>query len=146
MLAAADFFVSHFTTALAEDECVVEVHVPIGPAAVGWSFQEVARRHGDFALVGVAAMVAMESRGTIGAARVCLIGVGDRPVRARAVEQSLVGQAGSAETFAAAAADAIRDLEPASDMHGSSAFRRHLAGVVVRRALTTASERAGASE
>ncbi len=146
VLTADDFFVSHFTTALAEDECVVEVRVPIGPAAVGWSFQEVARRHGDFALVGVAAMVAMGGSGAIGAARVCLVGVGDRPVRARAVEESLVGQAASADTFAAAAADAVRDLEPASDMHGSSAFRRHLAGVVVRRALTTASERAGASE
>ncbi len=146
VLTADDFFVSHFTTALAEDECVVEVRVPIGPAAVGWSFQEVARRHGDFALVGVAAdEYAMGEGGEIGAARVCLVGVGDRPVRARAVEESLVGQAASARHLRrTAAADAVRDLEPATDMHGSSAFRRHLAGVVVRRTLTTASERAGA--
>ena len=144
VIAADDFFVSHFTTALDDDECVVEVRIPTGPAGAGWSFQEVARRHGDFALVGVAAMVALNGGGAIGEARVCLIGVADRPVRARDVEQSLVGAGVSSDTFTAAAADAVRDLEPGSDMHGSSDYRRHLAGVVVRRALTAAAERAGA--
>jgi CO/xanthine dehydrogenase FAD-binding subunit len=144
-IAADDFFVSHFTTSLDDDECVVAVRVPSGPAGAGWTFQEVARRHGDFALVGVAAMVAMNGGDTIRDARVCLIGVGDRALRAHDVEQSLVGQAATRDTFAAAAADAVRDLEPGSDMHGSSEYRRHLAGVVVRRALTTAAERAGAS-
>jgi CO/xanthine dehydrogenase FAD-binding subunit len=141
---AEEFFVSHFTTSLDDDECVVAVRVPVGPTGAGWAFQEVARRHGDFALVGVAAMVATDGGGAIADARLCLFGVGERPVRVRDVEAALVGQVASADTFAAAAADAVRDLEPASDMHGSAEYRRHLAGVVVRRALTTAADRAGA--
>jgi len=64
-------------------------------------------------------------------------------VRVPAAEASLIGQAPTVDTFTAAAADAVRDLSPASDMHGSAEFRRHLAGVAVRRALTTAGTRAG---
>jgi carbon-monoxide dehydrogenase medium subunit len=143
VIPASDFFVGHFTTCLADDECVVEVRVPTGPAGAGWSFQEVARRHGDFAMVGVAAMVALDGNQTIDSASICLFGVAERPVRATPVEKSLAGAAAGPDTFAAAAADAVRDLEPASDMHGSSAFRRHLAEVTVRRALTVAAERAG---
>ena len=139
---ADEFFVSHFMTALADDECLIELRVPISPAATGWSFYEVARRHGDFALVAAAAMVRLDANGLIEEARICTIGVADRPVRARQVEGSLSGAAASADTFAAAAADAARDLEPASDMHGSAAYRRHLAGVTVRRALTAAAGRA----
>jgi carbon-monoxide dehydrogenase medium subunit len=140
---AGEFFRGHFTTTLAEDECLVEVRVPTSEPATGWSFQEIARRHGDFALVGAAAMVARDAGGGVGSARICLFGVGDRPVRAPEVEAALVGQAVTADTFAAAAADATRDLEPAADTHGSAAYRRHLAGVVVRRALTVAAARAG---
>ena len=143
-LPAEEFFLGHFTTALADDECLVEVEVPAGPAGAGWSFLEVARRPGDFALVGVAAMVAL-AEDRIGEARVCLMGVADRPVRATAVEAALAGATPSEDTFAEAAAGAVRDLRPASDMHGSSEFRRHLAAVTVRRALVAAAEKAGAS-
>jgi carbon-monoxide dehydrogenase medium subunit len=140
---AERFFVTHFTTDLAEDECLVEVRLPVTPARTGWSFHEIARRHGDFALVGVAAMVSLRDDETIVAARVCLLGVAERAVRAEVAEAGLVGAAVSADTFAAAAADAARGLAPASDMHGSAAYRRHLAAVAVRRALTTAAQRAG---
>jgi carbon-monoxide dehydrogenase medium subunit len=142
---AAEFFRGHFTTTLADEECLVEIRVPSADRDVGWSFQEVARRHGDFALVGAAAMVALNGGGTIGEARICLFGVGDRPLRAPAAETALVGADLTADTFAAAASDAVADLDPAADTHGSSAYRRHLAGVVVRRALTAAAERAGGS-
>jgi CO/xanthine dehydrogenase FAD-binding subunit len=142
---ADDFFISHFTTSLADDECLLEVRLPATAPATGWSFQEVARRHGDFALVAAAAMVTLDASRAIAAARICMIGVADRPVRARDAEAALVGSPVAADTFAAAAADAARDLEPASDIHGSGAYRRHLASVTVRRALTTAAERAGAS-
>lgn len=108
--------------------------------------QEVARRHGDFALVGVAAMIALADDRTIGHARVCLFGVGERPLRATAVEAALVGAEPTTATFAAAAADAVGDLEPGSDIHGSAAYRRHLAGVTVRRALIEATERARTTE
>jgi carbon-monoxide dehydrogenase medium subunit len=73
------------------------------------------------------------------------MGVADRAVRATAAEAALAGQAADADTVAAAAREATKDLEPASDMHGSAGFRRHLAGVAVRRALTTAAGRAGGS-
>jgi len=140
---ADGFFRGHFTTTLADDECLVEVRLPTADPGAGWSFQEVARRHGDFALVGAAAMVALGDDGAVAQARIGLFGVGDRPMRAVAAEAALVGAPASADTFATAATDAVADLDPAADTHGSSAYRRHLAGVVVRRALTTAAERAG---
>ena len=73
------------------------------------------------------------------------MGVADRAVRAAAAEAALAGQTVDADTVAAAATEATKDLDPASDMHGSAEFRRHLAGVAVRRALTTAAGRAGGS-
>lgn len=139
---ADGFFQGHFTTAMADDECLVEVRIPAGPAGAGWSCVEVARRHGDFALVGAAAMVAMDGGGTIGASRISLFGVADRPVRAGKAEAMIRGAAVSAETISAAAEEAARDLDPASDVHGSGAFRRKLAAVVVRRALAAAADRA----
>jgi carbon-monoxide dehydrogenase medium subunit len=139
---AEDFFAGHFTTSMADDELLTEVRIPSGPAGAGWSFYEIVRRHGDFALVGVAAMVT-QGLDNITEARLALIGVADRAIRASGAEAALVGQPANAEKFAAAAAEATRDLEPGSDMHGSSDFRRHLAGVAVRRALATAASRAG---
>ncbi len=143
IVAAEDFFVGHFTTSLADDECLVEVRVPATLPGAGWSFQEVARRQGDFALIGVAAMVALGGGGSIDTARICVFGVAERPLRIRTVEDALAGAAPSPEAFEAAAADAARDLEPPSDVHGSAAYRRHLAAVTVRRALTAAAARAG---
>jgi carbon-monoxide dehydrogenase medium subunit len=143
VIPARDFFVGHFATALADDECLVELRVPIGPAGAGWSFKEVARRHGDFALVGVAAMVTLDGASCISESRISLVGVADRPVRAAKAEASLQGAVPSREAFAAAAEEATADLEPASDIHGSGLFRRKLATVTVRRALATAAERAG---
>ena len=141
-IAAADFFQGHFTTALEDDECVVEVRIPAADAAAGYAFQEVARRHGDFALVGVAAMLSLDGEGRIADSRVALMGVADVPHRARAAEAELVGAEPTAETFAAVAQTATADLTPGSDIHGSAAYRRHLAAVMVRRTLTTAAERA----
>ena len=109
---------------------------PDRPAGRGWAFQEVARRHGDFALVGVAAMVALDGDGAIGEARVCLFGVADRPVRAprrRGVARR--AQAPTATRSRRPPPTRSATSSPASDMHGSADYRRHLAGVTVRRAL-----------
>ena len=141
-LPAADFCQGHFTTALDDDECVVEVRMPTADSSAGYAFREVARRHGDFALVGVAAMLSLASDGRIADSRIALMGVADVPHRAREAEAALVGAAPTAETFAAAAQAATADLTPGSDIHGSAAYRRHLAAVTVRRTLTTAAERA----
>jgi aerobic carbon-monoxide dehydrogenase medium subunit len=143
VVAADQFFLGHFTTAIDDDELLTEVRVPEGPAGAGWAFREVTRRHGDFALVGVAAMVALNAAGQIAEARLCLFGVADRAIRAALAEASLAGAEPTTATFAAAAAEAVEDLEPASDVHGSSEFRRHLAGVTVRRALEAAAIKAG---
>jgi carbon-monoxide dehydrogenase medium subunit len=88
------------------------------------------------------AMVALGSDATIEQARLCLFGVGERPLRVAAVEAALVGAEPSEETFASAAADATRDLEPGSDIHGTGDFRRRLAEVTARRALAGAAARA----
>jgi aerobic carbon-monoxide dehydrogenase medium subunit len=142
---AAEFFVGHFSTSMADDELLTEVRMPTGPAGAGWAFHEVARRHGDFALVGVAAMVRLDG-GRIADARLAVMGVADRAMRLHDAERSLVGETPGLDTFAAAAADAVRPFDPPSDIHGSGDFRRHLAGVAVRRALATAASRAeGAS-
>jgi carbon-monoxide dehydrogenase medium subunit len=140
--AAADFFQGHFTTALDDDECVVEVRIPTANPSAGYAFQEVARRHGDFALVGVAATLALGADGRITDGRIALMGVADVPHRSRAAEAELVGAEPTAETFAAVAQTATAELTPGSDIHGSAAYRRHLAAVTVRRTLTTAAERA----
>jgi carbon-monoxide dehydrogenase medium subunit len=143
VVSAEDFFQGHFTTALGDEELLTEVRMPKGPAGAGWAFEEVARRRGDFALVGVAAMVALDGAGKVAEGRLCLIGVADRPLQASAAEASLVGREPSAENLVAAAEEAVRDLEPPSDIHGSGEYRRQLARVTVRRSLEAAASRAG---
>jgi carbon-monoxide dehydrogenase medium subunit len=104
----------------------------------------VSRRHGDYALVGVAAVVTLDEAGGCRAARIALLSVGDGPVLAAQAAALLVGQAPSDELLRAAAAAVARDIDPPSDIHASAAYRRHLAAVLTRRALARAFERAGA--
>jgi len=141
---AADFFTGYFSTALAPDELLTEVRWPEAADGSGAAFEEVARRHGDFAMVGVAAMVSLEA-GKITSARLALSGVSDTPVRAGDAEAALVGVAPGDEAFGEAAQLAAAALSPPSDLHGSSAYRRHVAGVLVRRALAVAVARAQGS-
>jgi aerobic carbon-monoxide dehydrogenase medium subunit len=127
-IAAVDFFDGYFTTTLAPDEILTSVTFPNAAPGTRVSVQEMARRHGDFAMVAAAVSVAD------GDARIALINVGDRPVRAVEAEAALNGGAAADEV----AAIATRDLEPVSDLHASSAYRRHVAGVLVRRAIEEA--------
>ena len=140
---AADFFVSTLTTALEPGEILIEVRLPMLAPGTGWSILEVSRRHGDFAMAGAAAMVALDA-GRVRSARIVLFGVGPVPLRARAAEDAVAGKPPAAATWASAAAHA-RDAveEPLSDSHASAAYRRHLAGVLVERALAEAVTRAG---
>lgn len=125
-IAAADFFAGYFTTSLEPDE--VLTRVTFGPTAPGTrvSVREMARRHGDFAMVAVAASVS-----PAGDARIALINVADRPVRATEAEAALKAGASDDEV----AAIAIRDLEPVADLHASASYRRTVAATLVRRAL-----------
>jgi carbon-monoxide dehydrogenase medium subunit len=127
---AADFFQGFLETALAPDEMLTEIRVRKAPA--GWAFQKFNRRAQDWAIVGVAAVVN-------GGARVALVNMGATTVRARGVEEALVAGASIAE----AAARAPEGLEPPSDLQGSAEYRRHLATVLVRRALEEASAARG---
>jgi CO/xanthine dehydrogenase FAD-binding subunit len=140
---ATEFFVGLYATALAPDELLTEVMIPGLPAASGWAFDEVARRHGDYALAGAAAVVRLDAAGRVSVARIALVSVHERPVLAHDAARVLAGQAPTADAIAAAAdAAAVRDADPPSDVHASSAYRRHLTRVLVRRVLTRALERA----
>jgi CO/xanthine dehydrogenase FAD-binding subunit len=140
---AEEFFISLFTTALMPDELLVEVAIPPLPPRTGWSFMEVARRHGDYALVGVAATVTLDGQNRCEEARLVYVSVGDRPENAVQATALLNGQELTAEAIEAAAETAATaDVEPAKDIHASVEYRRHLVKVLTRRTLIQAAERA----
>jgi CO/xanthine dehydrogenase FAD-binding subunit len=143
-LTARDFFLDALTVDLASAEILTEIALPKLPPRTGWGFEEVERRHGDFALAAVAATLTV-SDGAIGEARIALTGVGPTPVRAAAAEALLVGHA-LEHGLTVRAIDAVRaSIAPESDLHASSDYRRHLAGVLAGRALAAAWRRAQAS-
>jgi CO/xanthine dehydrogenase FAD-binding subunit len=138
-----EFFVGLFTTALEPDELLVEIALPPMPPRSGWSFQEISRRHGDYALVGVAAVVSLDIQKRCNQAHLVFLSVGDCPVDARQAAETLIGQAPTPEAIRAAAEMAAQaDVSPGSDIHASAAYRRHLTKVLARRALTQAFDRA----
>jgi len=131
---ATDFFRGVYTTALEPGELVTGLVVP---AAAGWraGFQELARRHGDFALAGLAARTRVE-RDVVVEARLVFFGVGAGPVRARGAEGALAGRRAEGDAIAAARQALAGELDPPGDIHGSPALRRHLAGVLLARVVT----------
>ena len=142
-IAAGEFFTGLFSTALGADELLVEIVLPRLAARSGCAFEEVSRRHGDYALVGVAAAVALDERERCAQARIALMSIGDRPVLAEPAAQLLKGEIPSAESIRAAAnAAAHGDIDPPADIHASSAYRRQLVSVLIRRALERAFARA----
>jgi len=140
-IAARDFFQSYLTTALANDEMVLEASVPEQPARSGSSFVEFARRFGDFAIVGVAVSLVF-SNDEITDARIALTGVGDKPWRERGIEEILIGKKATPEVFNKAAGEIAASIDPSSDIHGSAAYRKSLASVLARRALNEALQKA----
>jgi len=117
------------------------VRFPTADRGTGISFQEVARRHGDFAIVGLAASLTL-SDGAISDARLAFSGVSDVPVRAVGAEDILVGEGPSVELFDEAARRAADDIDPPADLHGSSDYRRKVAAALVRRGLRAAADNA----
>jgi CO/xanthine dehydrogenase FAD-binding subunit len=139
-IAAEDFFVGYLTTALEADEILTEVWVPAIGERTGQAWLEFARRHGDFALVGVAVSLTLDHE-AVDDARIVLTGVGGTPVRAHEAETLLIG--GQVPERVSAAADAVRSsIDPDSDIHASKEYRTHLAGVLTERAIRIAHERA----
>jgi len=138
---AADWFEGYLTTSRRLDELLVEVRFPAAGRGTGVSFREVGRRHGDFAIVGLATSLTL-SGGAIGDARLAFAGISDVPVRATGAEDLLVGEEPSAELFDEAARRATDDIDPPADLHGSSEYRRKVAAALVRRGLRAAADNA----
>ncbi|HZV51385.1 MAG TPA: xanthine dehydrogenase family protein subunit M [Candidatus Dormibacteraeota bacterium] len=139
---AAEFFLGPFTTALEPDELLIEVRFPRLPASTGWAFEEVARRKGDFAMVGVAVVLGVGADGSVVQARLAYASMGPTPLRAGRAEAALTGRTAGPEAFAEAAELAISELEPTDDIHADREYRLHVARVLTRRALARALERA----
>jgi len=143
-VAARDFFLDALTVDLAGGDIVTEIALPKLPPQTGWGFEEVARRHGDFALAAVAVTLTV-SNGAIAQARIALTGVGPTALRAAAAEALLVGHPLEPE-LTSCVIDAVRAaIEPETDLHASADYRRHLAGVLAGRTLAAAWRRATAS-
>lgn len=139
-VAAADFFEGIFETALQDGEMISEIVFPTWPAARCWAFDEISRREGDFAMVGIAAWFDLDTAGKIAASGLAAIGAGDTALRLTSGEDVLLGQAPGADVFARAAQAATADLQPASDIHASAEYRREVGGVLVQRCLQAAWE------
>jgi aerobic carbon-monoxide dehydrogenase medium subunit len=141
VIPAAQWFEGYLTTARGPDELLLEVRFPTAGRGTGVSFQEVARRHGDFAIVGLAVSLEL-SDGMISDARLAFAGISDVPVRASAAEDLLVGERPSAELFDEAARLATGDIDPPADLHGSSDYRKAVAAAIARRGLRAAADNA----
>jgi carbon-monoxide dehydrogenase medium subunit len=141
VISAAEWFEGYLTTSRRPEEILVEVRFPMTEPGTGVAFQEVARRHGDFAMVGLATSLTLTD-GTVTDARLAFSGVADVPVRAADAERFLVGQQPSAELFAEAARLAAEPLDPPADLHGSSDYRKKVAAALVRRGLQAAADNA----
>ena len=135
---AGEFFEGALTTALAPDELITAVEFPAWPAARAGAFEELARRHGDFAMAGTAVWFDVDAQGCAIDTHIAAIGAADRPLRLPAAEAALNGRRVDAEAIAAAAKAAAAQVEPADDLHASAAYRRNLVEVLVERALTRA--------
>ncbi|WP_392674711.1 FAD binding domain-containing protein [Streptomyces sp. LN785] len=139
---AEDFFVATFATAVEADELLTEVVFPPLPADHGWAFEELTRRHGDFATVGVAVVLERDAAaGVVSSARVVFSGAGPVPVRLPGAEEALVGSDAGEEPRAAAARAALAGLTPSDDVHATAEYRREGAAHLLVRACTTAWER-----
>jgi carbon-monoxide dehydrogenase medium subunit len=142
---AEDFYVGLFTTDLAEDEILVEACFPAPLPRSGWSIQEAARRHGDYALAGAAIVAAVDETGLCNYARIVFFSVGDGPMQASNAGSLLIGERPTDEAIRAAAhLAATQEIDPANDIHASARYRRHLAEVLCRRGLEQAFQRVSA--
>jgi carbon-monoxide dehydrogenase medium subunit len=141
---AAEFFHSFLTTARKQDEIVVEARLPVLPEGAGWAYDEVTRRHGDFALVGLGCVLTLDSGGRAASMRLAACGISDRPVRLRGSEQALTGTSLAAADLDAAARAAVEAVTMPDDMNTSASYRRRVLGGLIRRLVATATARAEA--
>jgi aerobic carbon-monoxide dehydrogenase medium subunit len=142
-IAARDFFRTYLTTALEPDELLVAVRFPTAAPGTGAAFREVSRRRGDFAIAGAAAQVTLTDE-VITDCRICLTGVADVPLRCDGPERVLLGTRADPATLVRATEAALDILDPPGDLHAPADYRKHVAGVLLRRAVAEAFRRAAA--
>ena len=139
---AGKFFLGPLSTALADDELIIEVRLPAWPARRRWAFEEFSQRRGDFALAGVAVFYDEDAAGRATNSHIGVIGACHRPQRVPQAEAALNGRAVDAAPVAAAAEALSGALDPPEDLHAGAAYRRALAGTLVERALKRAARAA----
>ena len=140
---AHDFFAGMFTTALTPDEILIEIDLPFMLPRTGWSFMEVAPRAGDYALMGVAALVTLEENGKCQKAKLVYLNAGDGPVDALEAAKLLEGEKLNEKLIESAASMASEnEINPFGNIHTSPEFQRHLANVLTKNALKQAMKRA----
>lgn len=140
---AEDFFITMFTVSINPDEILTEVAFPAFPENTGWSFMEIARRKGDYAMAGVAALVTLDKKETCTSARLVYLNVGDQAMDAQGAAGLLVGEKLTDKTIEAAAEKAAEEeITPFGNVHASPEYQTHLSKVLTKRALHTANQRA----
>ncbi|MGA8653929.1 MAG: xanthine dehydrogenase family protein subunit M [Xanthobacteraceae bacterium] len=139
---AADFFQSFLTTARRQDEIIVEARLPVLPAGAGWAFDEVTRRHGDYALVGIGCVLTLGGNGRAQNVRLAACGISDRPVLLEAAEAALNGSLFTAADLDAAARVSADAVTQTDDMNTSMSYRRRVLGGLIRRLVPIAAGRA----
>lgn len=137
-----EFFEDTFSTALQPAEVLTEIRIPKPGPRSGGAYKKLKRKTGDFAIVSAAAQLSLDAKGAIGNVRIGLGAVGSTPIRAKRAEAALTGKAPTAATLGDAARLAAEESHPASDLHGSEAYKRAMVQVMTRRALEAALERA----
>ena len=136
------FFLTFLTTAIGSGELLAEIRIPLIEGNLGTSFLEVARRHGDFALVSAAAVVVLDDEGTISRVRLGLGGVDGVPFLSQSIPEMLMGKKPSTELIEQATRSLYDEVSPISDLHASETYRREVSVTLARRTLTQAVERA----
>jgi carbon-monoxide dehydrogenase medium subunit len=142
-ISAEDFFQSFLTTARSHDEIIVEARFPLLPAGAGWAFDEVTRRHGDYAVAGVGCVLARDGGGRASGVRLAACGIADRPVRLKSAEAILNGSELGIADLEAAVAMSLAAVTQPDEMNVSASYRRRALGTLIRRTVATASRRAG---
>jgi carbon-monoxide dehydrogenase medium subunit len=141
-IAASDFFTGALSTALEADEMLTDVELPVAKPRSGSCFMEMARRRGDFALIGVACVVLLDAEERCLQARISLCNAGETPLLAEDAGHSLLHRKIGPADIEQAVSLIQGAIDPGGNVHASKDFQRHLAGVLTKRALTTANERA----
>lgn len=146
VVSAAEFFLGPLVTALEAEELLVRIDVPPAPPPAGQAFLEHARRHGDFAVGGAAAMIELGSDRRCRSVAIAMLGAGATPIRARLAEERLLGRGVDEKTALSAAACATDEIEPTGDIHGSTSYRRQVVRTMTARAILAAAARAASEQ